>query len=86
MSLSPKALEIGKAFNCGPLGNEVIDELAHEHRTIQQNMMRFCVKYIKRIAQETYYDDRNAASVELAKALLNVPGVEEILDRPLPFI
>ena len=53
-----------------------------EHRTIQQNLTRFCIEWLKVCASEDYgYDGRNEASHEVAKELLDGHDV-----RGLPFI
>lgn len=46
-----------------------LDLLMRDHRTIQQNMMRFCMAFIARMADQSY-DLRNEASVELAKEIM----------------
>ena len=46
-----------------------LDLLMREHRTIQQNMMRFCMAFIARLADERH-DLRNEASVQLANQIM----------------
>jgi hypothetical protein len=60
---------------------EAIELMGREHRTLQQNMTRFCVRWLEHLAKQTEYDLRNEASVQLAKKF-----VDEIEDRHLPFI
>lgn len=55
--------------NMGFKGPKVAKELSYQHRTLQQNMMRFCGEYI-RIMAVTDYDLRNQATVQFAKATL----------------
>lgn len=47
----------------------VAQELSHDHRTLQQNMMRLCAHYIVAMSTNSY-DDRNEASVKFAKEIL----------------
>ena len=50
------------------------------HRTLQQSVMRLFIEMIREMSKNSY-DDRNEASVELAKRIM------EIADGfPLPFI
>jgi len=50
---------------------EAIEILLQEHRTIQQNMMRFFMQYVEGMAKNSF-DLRNEASVELAKAIMDL--------------
>lgn len=59
-----------------------IAKLMREHRTIQQNMMRFCMSFIENMAQQQP-DLRNEASVALAKKIMQTTDSQ---DRALPFI
>ncbi len=63
--------------------SEVAEFYAQDaHRTLQQNLTRFCVEWLKVCASEDYrYDGRNEASHEVAKKLLD--GHD---DTYLPFI
>lgn len=56
--------------------------MANDHPTLQQSFMRMVVQFIVKMADKPYYDDRNKASVELAKKLK--PIIEE--NRGLPCI
>ena len=58
-----------------------IAKMLREHRTIQQNMMRFCMLFIEGMATNGH-DGRNEASVELAKAIMEI----ESRKRALPYI
>ena len=57
------------------------EHMANEHPTLQQSFMRFVVKFIKKMAEKTYTDGRNEASVALAKQLAEV-----VKDSHLPFV
>ncbi len=50
---------------------ELAEKMANNHPTLQQNFMRLCVGFIKRLSEKTYCDDRNRASVELAKKMMS---------------
>ena len=49
-------VEFAKKFTC-------------QHRTLQQNLTRLCVAWLKELSNMEYYDDRNMASVEFAKSI-----------------
>ena len=79
-----------KARNISDIINDcLLDEayvakrLADEHPTLQQNFMRICRNFIKMMAEKTYYDGRNEASVEMAKKI--VENWEEN-EPSLPFV
>ena len=61
---------------------ELAKSMANDHPTLQQSFMRMVVQFIEKMADKTYYDDRNKASVQLAKKLK--PIIEE--NRGLPCI
>lgn len=48
---------------------ELVDELAKEHPTLQQSFTKLCVAWLKKLTEFRYYDGRNKASVELAKKI-----------------
>ena len=52
--------------------------MAKDHRTLQQNMMRFFMLFVEEMAQNTS-DLRNEDSVALAKAIMNLPDNVQIL-------
>lgn len=54
---------------------ELAKSMANDHPTLQQSFMRMVVQFIEKMADNPYYDDRNKASVELAKKLK--PIIEE---------
>lgn len=56
--------------------------MANDHPTLQQSFMRMVIKFISKMADKPYYDDRNKASVELAKKLK--PIIDE--NHYLPYI
>jgi len=60
---------------------EFAEAMCREHRTLQQSFMRLVCHYIREMANNSY-DDRNEASVMLAKKFVKV--IEESDD--LPFI
>ena len=61
---------------------ELAKSMANEHPTLQQSFMRMVVQFIEKMADKSYYDGRNEASVKLAKKLK--PIIEE--NRGLPCI
>lgn len=48
---------------------ELAHSVATDHPTLQQNFMRLVCLFIHEMAEKKYFDGRNQASVELAKAL-----------------
>jgi len=83
-----KAKELDRVFNCLPIGQETINELLGTHRTIQQNITRFCVDWLNALATDWTIgtDDRNEAGVGIAKDLHKIGEARAILSRPLPYI
>ncbi len=81
--------EIGEEFAdefsefCNRMNREptkhAIAKLLRDHRSIQQNVMRFCVQFIEGMAINGY-DLRNEASVTLAKEIMKIDC------RALPYI
>jgi len=61
---------------------ELAKSMANDHPTMQQSFMRMVVQFIEKMADKSYYDGRNEASVKLAKKLK--PIIEE--NRGLPCI
>jgi len=61
---------------------ELAKSMANDHPTLQQSFMRMVVQFIEKMADKSYYDGRNEASVKLAKKLK--PIIEE--NRGLPCI
>lgn len=59
-----------------------LEKMMREHRTIQQNMMRFCLAFIAKMADQNH-DFRNEASVKLAKEIMERTEYES---RALPYI
>lgn len=58
-----------------------VDKMLRDHRTIQQNMMRFFMQFVEGMANNSH-DGRNEASVELAKAIMEIDPRK----RALPYI
>lgn len=83
-----KAKELNTVFNCFPISKETIQELAGTHKTIQQNITRFCVDWLNNLATDWTIgtDDRNEAGVGIAKDLHKIEEAREILSRPIPYI
>ena len=50
------------------------DGMSGEHRTLQQSFTRLCLNWLYRLAHFEDYDDRNKASVILARK------IDELLD------
>lgn len=61
---------------------KLAESMANDHPTLQQNFMRMVTMFIEEMANKTYFDDRNKASVELAKKLK--PIIEE--NKGMPYI
>lgn len=86
--MNKKAQELENTFNCFPIDRKTVEELMHTHRTIQQNITRFCVDWLNALATDWTYstDARNEAGVGIAKDLHKIEEAREILRRPLPYI
>lgn len=80
--------EFANAFSnfCNSMSNApkgvAIDKMLRDHRSIQQNMMRFCLAFIARMADQSH-DLRNEASVKLANEIMENT---EYASRALPRI
>lgn len=83
-----KAKELDVAFNCWPISKTTIEELSGTHRTIQQNITRFCVDWLNHLATDWTIstDARNEASIAIAKDLHKIEEARAVLERPLPYI
>lgn len=78
-----KVTAIDRLINDCSLDEEYVAmKLSQTHPTLQQNFMRICREFIKKMAEKTYFDGRNESSVNLAKRLNEV--MES--DASLPFI
>lgn len=60
----------------------IAESMANDHCTLQQNFMRLCFEFIKRMAQKKYFDGRNEESVKLSKQIIDAVGEEHYL----PFV
>lgn len=83
--------ELSHFFNCNShLDKEQIEALAAEHKTIQQNITRFCLDWIRYIGTDydlSRADGRNIDSVTKCHEIMDTPGVKEIFDNGgIPFI
>lgn len=55
-----------------PKERSFIAAMNSQHRTLQQSFTKLCLKWLEYVASEDYrYDDRNKASHEIAKELVN---------------
>jgi len=61
---------------------EAAQIMARDHRTLQQNTMRFFMMFVAEMALQEHTDARNDASVRLAKKIMEIPE----RDRALPYI
>lgn len=84
------AQELEDIFNRSSLSNkEVCEWLSTRcHKTIQQNITRFCVAWLNHLATDwtISVDGRNEASVSIAKDLHRIEEAREVLARPIPYI
>jgi len=55
-----------------------IKRMAHEHRTIQQKFTSLTVDWIKHLSEQQHWDDRNEASVLLAKDIFSKINPDKI--------
>jgi len=65
----------------GIMMERVAKEIAKDHPTHQQTVMRFCNFYIEAMAEQRSVDLRNEAAVEFARAV-----VENVPKRAFPYI
>ena len=55
------------------------EKMAKNHPTLQQSFMRFVMKFIRKMAAKEIYDDRNKASVKLAKDIVSLSSSTDYL-------
>lgn len=67
--------------DCGFEDDELAKAMANQHPTLQQNFMRFVVKFLRLMADKPIYDLRNRNSVLAARKLTNV-----IVDDTFPYV
>ena len=67
----------------GPGPGELAKELANDHPTLQQGIMRVCLAFIREMAAKQYVDARNEGSHEVAKRIVAMLDAEP---ERLPFI
>ena len=67
--------------DCGFEDDELAKAMANQHPTLQQNFMRFVVKFLRLMADKPIYDLRNRNSVLAATKLTNV-----IVDDTFPYV
>jgi len=85
--MNAEAKEVRKSLECylnqfGHPERTLIDEIETCHRTLQQSFTRLCVVWFLRMAEDSFsYDERNEASVKLAKKLHSI-----LEDSYLPMI
>lgn len=77
--------------NCSPMVYQKVCEVAtvHMHKTLQQNVTRFCVQWIKHMGTDWTIsaDGRNEDSVNLCRDLMKSEEFKEILHaHSLPYI
>jgi hypothetical protein len=66
------ATAMEKLVNIMGNGDEIaifIERMAGNHPTLQQAFMRLCLGFIRAMAEKSYSDARNEASVRIAKAI-----------------
>lgn len=81
------ASAISTAVNCYCDTKKVAEYMTYEHRTLQQTFTKVCVEWLKALSTMEHYDERNAASVKLAKSLMFIPEVRDLLNNTgLPLI
>lgn len=83
-----KASALTNVVNGSPLNMQgIVDALAVEHRTLQQNFTRLCFAWIKKVATDPCYstDDRNQATYVKCKAIYDTMSKDPAWDY-LPFI
>ncbi len=77
------ASDLAMAVDAFGLSNKKVAKyIASEHRTTQQNIMRLMLAIIRGLAEnfdKGYYDDRNEATVRLAKKIVESIEGEDAL-------
>ena len=58
--------------DCAFEDEKLAEKMAKNHPTLQQSYFRHVCKFIKKMANKDYYDDRNKASVECAKKMVGI--------------
>lgn len=74
-----KATQIEGILNCLSLDEELVGRCIAEgwHPTLQQGFARLLKGFIEAEASKPYFDDRNEATVALAKEIMaNVPSLK----------
>jgi len=56
-------------FGTTTVYREFCERMATEHRTLQQAFTGLCLHWLHTLAQQSHYDGRNQASVEIAKKI-----------------
>lgn len=81
-----KAYETVSRFLNGRNASDLIQAIARDHRTLQQAFTGVCVAWFNHLAAltEGQYDLRNAASVDLARAVTKTTEWEE--KSRLPYV
>jgi hypothetical protein len=79
-SLADEIVSISGCGHNAEHRESLIDHILRDHRTNQQNVMRFVFAFIEAMAEQQH-DLRNEASVSLAKQI-----IDKIEDRHLPYI
>lgn len=75
------------AVNCFFDECKAVEHMTREHRTLQQTFTRVCVRWLIALSKQEHFDDRNAASVKLAKDFMSIPEVKDLLENvSLPLI
>lgn len=80
-----KTLEhVFNTFGSDHTAKEAADYICtHCHRTIQQSIMRGVVILLRRMAAVEYYDDRNEASVKMARAAVKAIDEQGVSSLPM---
>jgi len=58
--------------------NSLVEELEKEHPTLQQSFTQLCISWLQNLAKREYFDDRNKASVNLARKILQNLNKEDL--------
>ena len=79
-----KVSDMLNSFSFSP--EEFCKEFTKEHRTLQQNMTRLCIAWIKTCASEDFrHDERNRASHVKCKEIVDTMSKDPAWDY-LPYI
>ncbi len=61
--------------------NEFNELMLESHRTLQQSYTGLCLDWLQKLSVQKYFDDRNKASIEIAKKIMK--AIEDNISLPM---